>query len=142
MRKNVFLLITSLLLINCICFADINSRIETDEELETCLEKSENYIQKTQCNYKATEKYNKEINEALKDLKSLVNESQYEQIVKSQSDWNNFYRQNDVVLKQTLEADFQHELLYASSRIKCANTKARAMDLTYILFNLKYNKKN
>ncbi len=142
MRKNIFLLIISLLLINCICLADINSRIETDEELETCLEKSENYIQKTQCNYKATEKYNKEINEALNDLKSLVSESQYEEITKSQEYWNNFYKQNDVVLKQTLEADFQHELLFASSRIKCANTKARAMDLTYMLFNLKYNKKN
>lgn len=140
--KKFLLLTLSLLLTSCICQADINSRIKTDEELETCLEKSKNYIQKTQCNYKAIEKYNKEINETLKDLKSLVNESQYEQINKSQQDWNNFYKQNDIVLKQTLEADLEHKLMYASSRIKCSNTKARAMDLTYIFFNLKYGKKD
>ena len=70
--------------------ADNITKIE--KETQNCLNKG---IAMQNCNYKAIEKYQIEIEKTIKKLKKKLTQSQYEKLINSQNKWEEFANANN-----------------------------------------------
>ena len=83
----LFILVTS----NNYSNANIIETIENEKK--QCL--NSNYLNDylmSQCNYKAIETYNKEIDEIIRKLEKNINKKKYSFLVQSQNKWNKFIK--------------------------------------------------
>ena len=131
----LFILVTS----NHYSNANIIETIESEKK--QCL--NTNYLNDnlmSQCNYKAIEKYNKEIDETIRKLGKNIDRKQYSFLVQSQNKWDKFIENDNFLLKNFYEKDNSLEKELIISSIQCQNKKYRLEELL-ILYHTINNKK-
>ena len=129
-RKSIFILIIYLIIIQN-CFANQENIIDT--ERQNCLDTNfQSDYSMAQCNYKAIEKYNNEIQELLKKLKNSLTKSQYYKLKKSQNQWDKYTEKNNALFESTLENKSYFEPYLLSSGIKFESYKQRYNELFII----------
>ena len=118
-----------------IAFQTVNADIilDIDKERQICLDTNfqSDYIM-AQCNHKAIEKYNAEINILLKKIETKLTKEQYSDLIKSQSKWESFIKSDNLLLNNTLENKLYFEPYLISSNIKFQNYKQRYEELSII----------
>lgn len=101
-----------------------------DKERQNCFEINfQSDYTMAQCNYAAIEKYDSEIQKSLKNLKKTLTKSQYKLLLISQKQWNEFIKNDNALLANTLENKFYFEPYLISSNIKFENYKQRCQEL-------------
>ncbi len=73
---------------------------EIENETQKCID--ENYISDytmAQCTIERTKKYNIEIERTIKAAKNILSKSQYEQLLKNQSKWEDFAKKHNKIHK-------------------------------------------
>ena len=77
-----------------------------EEEEKDCINKNfETDYDMMQCSIIAMKKYNLEIEKVLKNSKKLFSKEQYEQMLKAQAKWEEFMKENNLLLEMTFEKD-------------------------------------
>ena len=86
------ILITTFLLANQTFANNADNITKIEKETQNCLNKG---IAMQNCNYKAIEKYQIEIEKTIKKLKKKLTQSQYEKLINSQNKWEEFANANN-----------------------------------------------
>lgn len=139
MRKNVCLFLLFIALVSASCLAkDFSNQEELnkiEKETKECI--NNNYqtdYAMAQCVEDSIKRYNIEITKNLKGLKEVLSESQYEDVAKSQNNWESFIKQDNLMLENILEKPFAPYLpALTSTNIKMYNVKRRAQELCGLL---------
>ena len=127
----LFILVTS----NHYSNANIIETIESEKK--QCL--NANYLNDnlmSQCNYKAIEKYNKEIDETIRKLGKNIDRKQYSFLVQSQNKWDKFIKNDNFLLKNFYEKDNSLEKELIISSIQCQNKKYRLEELLILYHSI------
>lgn len=127
----LFILVTS----NNYSNANIIETIENEKK--QCL--NTNYLNDyfmSQCNYKAIEKYDKEIDEIIKKLEKNIGRKQYSLLVQSQNKWDKFIQDDNFLLKNLYEKDNSLEKELIISSIQCQNKKYRLEELLILYHSI------
>lgn len=72
---------------------------EIDEKRQACLDTGEGM---SYCTLDAIDEYENEIDKLLKEFKKVFSQSQYDELIKTQQLWREFYEQNTNLLEQTI----------------------------------------
>ncbi|MBE7705082.1 MAG: DUF1311 domain-containing protein [Cyanobacteria bacterium SIG29] len=114
------------------------SIIETIEsERKQCL--NTNYLNDylmSQCNYKAIEKYDKEIDGIIRKLVKNIDRKQCSLLVQSQNKWDKFIQDDNFLLKNLYEKDNSLEKELIISSIQCQNKKYRLEELLILYHSI------
>ena len=105
-----------------------------ENKFELCIQDSKSIKEKTSCNTNATNEYNIEIGNIIKDIKTLISQSQYETLIKSEEQWKDYYNKYVLFLNNSIKKTDENILLIES--IKHNILYKRAFLLDYGLFSL------
>ena len=85
-----------------------------ENKFNTCIETSRSTKEKTKCHTNATNEYNIEIGNIIKDIKTLISQSQYETLIKSEEQWKDYYNKYVLFLNNSIKQTDENILLIES----------------------------
>ena len=74
-----------------------------ENKFNTCIENSKTTKEKTKCHTNAIDEYNIEIGNIIKDIKTLISQSQYETLIKSEEQWKDYYNKYVLFLNNSIK---------------------------------------
>ena len=85
-----------------------------ENKFNTCIETSKSTKEKTKCHINTTNEYNIEIGNIIKDIKTLISQSQYETLIKSEEQWRDYYNKYVLFLNNSIKKTDENILLIES----------------------------
>ena len=85
-----------------------------ENKFNTCIENSKSTKEKTKCHTNAIDEYNIEIGNIIKDIKTLISQSQYEKLIKSEEQWKDYYNKYVLFLNNSIKKTDENILLIES----------------------------
>ena len=144
MIKKILLIFFFLILTHQSSSADMESHSKQLQAIEnkfnTCIETSKSTKEKTKCHTNATNEYNIEIGNIIKDIKTLISQSQYETLIKSEEQWKDYYNKYVLFLNNSIKKTDENILLIESIKHNVIFKHARLLNsglfgLTMIRFH-------
>lgn len=118
MIKKILLIFFFLILTLQSSSADMESYSKQLQAIENkfniCIENSKSTKEKTKCHTNATNEYNIEIGNIIKDIKTLISQSQYETLIKSEEQWKDYYNKYVLFLNNSIKQTDENILLIES----------------------------
>ncbi len=110
-----------------------------ENKFNTCIENSKSTKEKTICNTNATNEYNIEIGNIIKDIKTLISQSQYETLIKSEEQWKKYYDKYVMFLNNSIKQTDENILLKESIKHNTMYKHADFLDFElFELVSIKY----
>ena len=110
-----------------------------ENKFNTCIETSKSTKEKTKCHTNATNEYNIEIGNIIKDIKTLISQSQYETLIKSEEQWKKYYDKYVMFLNNSIKQTDENILLIESIKHNMFYKHAFLLDYgLYSLIKIKY----
>ena len=110
-----------------------------ENKFNTCIETSKSTKEKTKCHINATNEYNIEIGNIIKDIKTLISQSQYETLIKSEEQWKDYYNKYVLFLNNSIKQTDENILLIESIKHNTMYKHADFLDFElFELVSIKY----
>ena len=110
-----------------------------ENKFNTCIETSKSTNEKTKCHTNATNEYNIEIGNIIKDIKTLISQSQYETLIKSEEQWRDYYNKYVLFLNNSIKKTDENILLIESIKHNTMYKHADLLDFElFELVSIKY----
>ena len=109
-----------------------------ENKFNICIETSKSTKEKTKCHTNAIDEYNIEIGNIIKDIKTLISQSQYETLIKSEEQWKDYYNKYVLFLNSSIKKTDENILLIESIKHNMIYKHADLLD--FELFELVSNK--
>ena len=110
-----------------------------ENKFELCIQDSKSIKEKTSCNTNATNEYNIEIENIIKDIKTLISQSQYETLIKSEEQWKDYYNKYVLFLNNSIKNTDENILIKESIKHNVIFKHADFLDFElFELVSIKY----
>ena len=110
-----------------------------ENKFELCIQDSKSTKEKTSCHINATNEYNIEIGNIIKDIKTLISQSQYETLIKSEEQWKDYYNKYVLFLNNSIKKTDENILLIESIKHNVIFKHADFLDFElFELVSIKY----
>jgi len=143
MIRKTFLIFIFLIFTAQLSFAVKTNRYDKiqaiENKFEVCIETSKSTKEKTKCHTNTTNEYNIEIGNIIKDIKTLISQSQYETLIKSEEQWKDYYNKYVLFLNNSIKQTDENILLIESLKHNIFYKHAFLLDYgLYSLIMIKY----
>ena len=110
-----------------------------ENKFNTCIETSKSTKEKTKCHTSAINEYNIEIGNIIKDIKTLISQSQYETLIKSEEQWKDYYNKYVLFLNNSIKRTDENILIKESIKHNIVFKHADLLDFElFQLVSVKY----
>ena len=110
-----------------------------ENKFNTCIETSKSTKEKTKCHTDAIDEYNIEIGNIIKDIKTLISQSQYETLIKSEEQWKDYYNKYVLFLNNSIKNTDENILIKESIKHNVIFKHADFLDFElFELVSIKY----
>ena len=110
-----------------------------ENKFNACIENSKSTKEKTKCHTNAINEYNIEIENLVKDIKTLISQPQYETLIKSEEQWKDYYNKYVLFLDNSIKQTDENILIKESIKHNAIFKHADFLDFElFELVSIKY----